>query len=132
MKSSLADILPRGCYPEVASRPRVDRQLWRGSYLATYLERDVRNLANVGDLGQFERFLRLCAIRTRGNVKVAARGPGAVDRSKPQMTQISEGITQIGSSLIAERSSKRIPPTSRSHRRNLREESVKSAVNTGL
>ncbi|MBI2837189.1 MAG: DUF4143 domain-containing protein [Acidobacteria bacterium] len=63
-KASLADILLRGCYPEIASRPRVDRRLWCGSYLATYLERDVRNLANVGDLGRFERFLKLCAIRT--------------------------------------------------------------------
>lgn len=42
----------------------VDRQLWCGSYISTYLERDVRNLAQVGDLGQFERFLRLCATRT--------------------------------------------------------------------
>ncbi len=47
------------------------------------------------------------------------------------MTQISLGIAQIGSSLIAERSSKRMPPASRSHRRNLREESVKSVVSTG-
>ncbi len=48
------------------------------------------------------------------------------------MTQISGGITQMGSSLIAEHASKRFPPASRSHRRNLREESVKSAVRSGL
>jgi uncharacterized protein len=34
------------------------------SYLATYLERDVRNLKAVGSLRDFDRFLRACAIRT--------------------------------------------------------------------
>jgi predicted AAA+ superfamily ATPase len=33
-------------------------------YLATYLERDVRSLANVGNLRDFERFLRACALRS--------------------------------------------------------------------
>lgn len=32
--------------------------------MATYLERDVRNLLNVGRLRDFERFLRACAART--------------------------------------------------------------------
>jgi len=63
-KVSISDLLLRGNYPEIASKRAVDRQLWCGSYISTYLERDVRNLAQVGDLSQFERFLRLCAIRT--------------------------------------------------------------------
>jgi predicted AAA+ superfamily ATPase len=61
---SLSEVILRGFYPEIASKKSVDRQLWCGSYLSTYLERDVRNLAQIGDLSQFERFLRLCAIRT--------------------------------------------------------------------
>ncbi len=61
---ALADILLRGFYPEIASRPEVDRQLWCASYISTYLERDVRNLAQIGDFASFERFVRLCAIRT--------------------------------------------------------------------
>jgi len=63
-KISLAELILRGNYPEIASKRSVDRQLWCGSYISTYLERDVRNLAQVGDLAQFERFLKLCAIRT--------------------------------------------------------------------
>ncbi len=63
-KVSISELILRGNYPEIASKRTVDRQLWCGSYISTYLERDVRNLAQVGDLGQFERFLRLCAIRT--------------------------------------------------------------------
>ena len=63
-KVTLSEWILRGSYPEIASKKSVDRQLWCGSYISTYLERDVRNLAQIGDLSQFERFLRLCAIRT--------------------------------------------------------------------
>jgi uncharacterized protein len=56
--------LLRGSYPEIALHPKVDRQLWCNSYIATYLDRDVRQLSQIGDLTQFERFLKLCAIRT--------------------------------------------------------------------
>lgn len=61
---SLATAILRGGYPELARSETVDRQVWCASYIATYLERDVRNLAHVGDMSAFERFLRLCAIRT--------------------------------------------------------------------
>lgn len=38
--------------------------LWTQSFIATYLERDVRLLRNVGDLSGFDAFLRLVASRT--------------------------------------------------------------------
>ena len=60
----IPEIILRGNYPEIASNPEVDRALWCSSYITTYLERDIRNLAQVGDLGQFEIFLRACAVRT--------------------------------------------------------------------
>lgn len=63
-KVSLSEVMLRGNYPEIASKRSVDRQLWCGSYISTYLERDVRNLAQIGDLSQIERFLKLCATRT--------------------------------------------------------------------
>jgi len=62
-KIELHDWLLRGAYPEIRSNPAVDRQLWCGSYVQTYLERDVRQLLNVGDINAFNRFLRLCATR---------------------------------------------------------------------
>ena len=62
--TTLAECILRGGYPEIALNPSVDRQLWCGSYIATYLERDIRNLTAIGDLSQFERFIRLCATRT--------------------------------------------------------------------
>lgn len=60
----ISEMILRGNYPEIASNKRVDRQIWCGSYISTFLERDIRNLAHVGDLGLFERFLRMCAVRT--------------------------------------------------------------------
>jgi len=63
-KLPLAETILRGSYPEIASNPQVDRALWCGSYIATYLERDIRNLQQVEDLGQYTLFLRACAVRT--------------------------------------------------------------------
>jgi predicted AAA+ superfamily ATPase len=56
-----ADLLTGG-YPEVVARPAA-RGLWFGSYIQTYLERDVRSVANIRDLSVFRRFLALVASR---------------------------------------------------------------------
>lgn len=37
---------------------------WFASYVATYVERDVRQVLNIQDLASFQRFLRLCAGRS--------------------------------------------------------------------
>jgi hypothetical protein len=58
------ELILRGFYPEIATVSAVDRHLWCGSYITTYLERDIRTLSAVGDLSQFERFLVACATRT--------------------------------------------------------------------
>jgi hypothetical protein len=54
----------RGGYPEIRLDPEVDRQIWMAGYIQTYLERDVRQMVNIGDLNTFHRFLRLMAART--------------------------------------------------------------------
>jgi predicted AAA+ superfamily ATPase len=54
----------RGGFPELYANPDIDAAAFYNSYLATYLERDVRALANVGSLRDFERFLRACALRS--------------------------------------------------------------------
>ncbi len=54
----------RGGFPELYANPEIDHVAFYNSYLATYLERDVRSLANVGSLRDFERFLRACALRS--------------------------------------------------------------------
>lgn len=59
----LDEYLWRGGFPELWQRPELDRSLWLSSYLATYLERDVRTLGNIGSLRDFDRFLRAVALR---------------------------------------------------------------------
>lgn len=60
---SLNETLYAGAYP-----PIFDRKLavtnWLQSYIATYIERDVRSIRNIGDLSAFQNFIRLCAGRT--------------------------------------------------------------------
>ena len=54
----------RGGYPEPAVQPGRDAALWHGSYIQTYLERDVRGIRQVGDLTQFQNLLRVLAARS--------------------------------------------------------------------
>jgi predicted AAA+ superfamily ATPase len=53
-----------GSMPALASGRITDRDLYYSSYLQTYLQRDVKDLAQVGDESAFLRFLRACAART--------------------------------------------------------------------
>ena len=54
----------RGGYPELVANPGRDIGLWQAGYVQTYLERDVRNIRQVGDLSQFQNFLRALAARS--------------------------------------------------------------------
>ncbi|TNF54517.1 MAG: ATP-binding protein [Gammaproteobacteria bacterium] len=58
--ASLSEAIWVGGYPIPALYPE-RRDLWARSYIRTYLERDVRQIKNVGDLRAFEQFLGLCA-----------------------------------------------------------------------
>lgn len=51
-----------GGYPELYVGTEAD--LWFPAYVATYLERDVRNILRVVDLQNFNRFIRACALRS--------------------------------------------------------------------
>jgi len=52
----------RGGYPELYLD--TEAALWFPAYVATYLERDVRNILRVVDLQDFNRFIRACALRS--------------------------------------------------------------------
>ena len=54
----------RGSFPAIAIDGKMDRDLFFSSYVQTYLQRDVRDLARVGDEMAFLRFVRACAART--------------------------------------------------------------------
>ncbi len=65
------ELMLRGSYPELVKQPKKDSTLWHASYIQTYLERDVRTLRQVGDLTQFQLFLRAVAARS-GQLFVAS------------------------------------------------------------
>ena len=60
---NLEEVLFSGGYPRIFDQ-KLDPSAWLRSYVATYLERDVRMISNVGDLTTFQRFVELCAGRT--------------------------------------------------------------------
>ena len=60
----LYGLIWRGALPAIALNPAVERDLFYGSYVQTYLQRDVRDLARVGDELAFLRFLRAAAARS--------------------------------------------------------------------
>ena len=61
-KADLMDVLFTGFYPRIHD-VRLPPQDWLANYYRTYVERDVRELLNVGDLEAFGRFIGLCAGR---------------------------------------------------------------------
>ncbi len=60
---SLDETLFTGGYPRILDQ-RIAPSEWLGSYVQTYVERDVRLVSNIGDLATFQRFVQLCASRT--------------------------------------------------------------------
>jgi len=58
----LMETLFTGFYPRIHDKHLPPRD-WLAGYYQTYVERDVRNVLNVGDIETFGRFLRLCAGR---------------------------------------------------------------------
>jgi len=67
----LSKFLLKGTYPALWASPEIEPRDWFGSYVQTYFERDVRRLAQVGDLAAFERFVRACAIRTAQTLNIS-------------------------------------------------------------
>lgn len=57
------DACLRGGWPELVVDPATHPGDWYGSYLQTYIERDVRTLHNIGNLRDFQRFMHLLAVR---------------------------------------------------------------------
>ncbi|MHC4443461.1 MAG: ATP-binding protein [Planctomycetota bacterium] len=68
---NLDEAMLAGGYPRI-----FDRQLspahWLGSYVAMYIERDLRTISKVGDLTTFQRFVELCAGRTAQLLNLSA------------------------------------------------------------
>ncbi|RMH07258.1 MAG: ATP-binding protein [Nitrospirae bacterium] len=87
----------RGGYPELAVHPKRDTTLWHASYVQTYLERDVRGLRQIGDLSQFQNFLRALAARSAQllNVTDVARDLGVAVNTLKAWLAVLEATYQI-------------------------------------
>jgi hypothetical protein len=75
----LWDSILSGGYPEPAGFSSArSRLMWHESYLRTYLQRDVHDLANIERMAEFTRLIRLLAIQTGSlvNQSVMARDLG--------------------------------------------------------
>jgi len=107
------DWLLSGSYPPIYDRP-VDPTLWHGSYVQTYLERDVRQLLAVRDLGQFQRFMQLVAGRTGQLLNLYSLGE-AVGVSH---NTVQKWISVLEASYILHR----LPP----HHRNFNKRVIKT------
>lgn len=68
---SVEDYISTGGFPALYADKDINRQHWYPSYISTYLERDVRNIMQVGSLRDFNRFLRAVAIRTAQTLSFA-------------------------------------------------------------
>ena len=73
LPNSLTHMLFQGGYPALYSRA-VTPQDWFNNYMATYIERDVRQLINVRELGQFQTFVKMCAARTGQLLNLSSLG----------------------------------------------------------
>jgi uncharacterized protein len=93
---SVTEFLWRGGYPEPALKD-LDVRLWHGSYMSTYLERDVRTLRAVSDLDDFRRLVTALAVRTGSLINHAdlARDIGVTAKTVKAWVTVLEASSQL-------------------------------------
>lgn len=87
----------RGNYPELVANPERDINLWHSAYVQTYLERDVRSMRQIGDLTQFQAFLKGLASRNSQLLNLAdmARDLGVALNTAKAWLSILEATYQV-------------------------------------
>ena len=63
---NLTDFIWKGGYPELWSNPTLEIDSFFEDYIQTYLERDLRQIININNLVNFQRFIRICAVCANG------------------------------------------------------------------
>jgi hypothetical protein len=119
----LDEALFTGSYPPIFDR-HLDPSVWYGNYVQTYLERDVRQLINVRDLTQFQRFLRLCAGRTGQLLNLSGLG----DEAGISHNTARDWISVLEASYIVHR----LPPYHRNFNKRLVKTPKLYFLDTGL
>ncbi|QJA05460.1 ATP-binding protein [Thermosulfurimonas marina] len=97
----LETLIARGGFPPAVLAPDEEtRRWWFENYLATYLERDLRDLSQVASLGDFRRLMGLAALRTAQVLNLAelARDAGlspSTARNYLQLLEISYQVRRL-------------------------------------
>lgn len=72
----LFSILWQGAYPRIYDQ-NIPAHQWLADYTATYVQRDVRQVINIGDLQAFSGFLKLCSGRAAQEINLSKIGNDA-------------------------------------------------------
>lgn len=70
--SEIWKIIHRGSMPELCENPDFDWQMFYSAYLRTYIERDVRELTEIGDTVKFSKFMVAVAAMTGNLLNLAS------------------------------------------------------------
>jgi uncharacterized protein len=93
------EFLWKGGFPALWADPGLlpSRDRWYQGYVSTYLERDVRNLLNVGNLRDFERYLRACAARCGQSLNLSeiGRDVGLSTTTSKQWLSVLQASNQV-------------------------------------
>ncbi len=71
LSDSIEQVTVKGGYPRIFAFD-LEPTSWYLDYIETYVERDVRQIANIVDLSTFRRFIRLCAGRVGQLLNIAS------------------------------------------------------------
>jgi hypothetical protein len=73
LPGSIEEYMFTGAYPRIYDM-NLEPSQWYSNYVATYLERDVRQIKNVTDLSVFQQFLKMCAARSGQVLNLSSLG----------------------------------------------------------
>ncbi len=111
-RKKLLSLMVRGQFPELWRVRTLPRWEFYSAYLATYLERDVRQILNVTSLRDFERFLRVVAARSGAmlnksdiarDVGVSIKAVGdwlSVLQASGQIVMLEPWFSRIGKRMV--------------------------------
>lgn len=113
-----------GGYPELVARSYQASSSWFASYMHTYLEKDVRQIANIRDVRDFQRFVSLLAANTASllNLSTYAKDLGVA------VNTIKKWISVLEASYIIFL----LPPYHRNHGKRVTKSPKVYFYDTGL
>ena len=97
LQHGMSAVLARGFMPQLWKDLSIEPADFYRSYLATYLERDVRQILNVTSLRDFDRFMRAAAVRSGQllNKSELAKDVGVSAKTVNEWISVLEASNQV-------------------------------------